>query len=137
MSIKSFEDFKLQGTLCQFIDTADVINAVSHGEVFTCTLKPSAEFVGLFVAEMWGHDPATQQLESQGILVTIPAGPTGDIDVLRGETIGVLKEALSRVLTNNIVDQLLVEEMPHAAPASWRSESRIVIDLAEQGGGIH
>ena len=137
MAIKNFSDLSFEGTVCQFMDTAELIEATSQGYKLRCMLKPSAEFSGAFVAEVWGYDQDTQQDELQGILAILPDTANGNIHVLRGKTLSELKEAMRQALATDIYERLIVDDAPAAAPASWRTDSSVVLDLVGQGGTLH
>lgn len=138
MSIKSFADFEIEGTICQFIKTVELSEAVSQGYELRCILKPSADFPGTFVAEVWGCDPDTQQDEAQGILAVFPDEAFGgDIRVLNGDTFAKLKASMRGALDAAIYDRLIIDEAPTAAPVSCSTKEKIVLDLAGQSGVAH
>jgi len=137
MNIKNFADLELEGTVCQFIGTTELIEAISQGYKLRCMLKPSVEFSGAFVAEVWGYDPNTRQDELQGILAVFPDAANGNIHVLRGKTLDELKMVMRLALASDVYERLIVEEAPTATPATWRTENSVVVDLAGQGGTMH
>jgi hypothetical protein len=137
MSIKSFADLQIEGEICQFMGSAELIEATSQGFKLRCMLKPSADFSGAYVAEVWALNPESEQDELQGILAVMPDEPNGTIHVLRGKTLDELKEAMRAALANDVYERILVEIAPMAMPVTWRTESKIIMDLAGQGTVLH
>ena|SRR5690349_23579857 len=133
MSIKSFDDLKFEGTVCQFIGVDEVIEATSDGYTLRCALKPSVEFAGAYVAEVWAYDPALEKDELQGVMAVLPNTAVGDIQVLRGKTLDELKDRMRQIVGNNIYARLHIADEPTAAAASWCTDNKIVLDLARQG----
>jgi hypothetical protein len=136
MDVKNLSSLQFEGSICQFMGVDEVIEATSEGYTLRCALKPSAEYQGAYVAEVWAFDPATEKDELQGIMAVLPDTATGTIHILRGKTLDELRHEIEKTVGKNVYKKLLMEDQPNAPAVSAETDNKITLTV-ERNGSLH